>query len=508
MEERDQVSASGSAGVQSRLVVKDTSFFGHPRGLSTLFFTEFWERWGYYGMRSLLILFMTAAASEGGLGFDVGKAGAIYGLYTAMVYMASLPGGWIADRILGQRKSVLIGGAIIAVGYLMLAVPSVTLFYFGLVIVVIGTGLLKPNVSAIVGQIYAPEDRRRDAGFSIFYMGINMGAFFAPLACGWVAKQYSWRAGMALAGAGMVLGLIQYIYGWRFLQDAGLRPAQASGDEAARARRRLMLGCGVAATAIAASYLLDRAGLVSITLQRLVNAAGAALLVLTLGIFAWMFFAAQWTPSERRRIAVIGVLFCASCLFWSAFEQAGSTLNLFAARSTDNRIFGWEYPASWLQSLNGLFIWTLAPVFAWLWMKLGPREPSSPAKFALGLILLGLGYVVLISPATVASGGTKVSPLWLTTTYLLHTLGELCLSPVGLSAITRLAPARVAGLMMGVWFLSISIGNYAGGRIASLYEALSLPALFASVGGFAIAAGLLLAAFIKPMGRLMGEGNR
>jgi POT family proton-dependent oligopeptide transporter len=486
------------------LAQQDTAFFGHPRGLSTLFFTEFWERWGYYGMRSLLILFMTAAVAQGGLGFTDAKAAAIYGLYTAAAYMVALPGGWIADRILGQRKAVLIGGILIAIGYLMLAIPGDAIFYSGLATVIAGTGLLKPNISTIVGQIYKPGDHRRDAGFSIFYMGINMGAFFAPLACGWVARSVSWRAGLAVAGIGMVLGVAQYLHGFKFLGDAGLHPVHVSSED--DRKQRIVLRnvlAGVAGIAIAV-LLINGLGIATVTAEMLNNAAGVLLLVVTGGLFAWLFLAMEWTPEERKRIAVIAVLFFASTLFWSAFEQAGSTLNFFAARSTDNRIFGWEYPPSWLQSLNGLFIWTLAPVFAWFWLRLGSREPSSPAKFSWGLILLGVGYLVLMFGARLTLGGAKVSPLWLTATYLFHTLGELCLSPVGLSAITKLAPARVGGLMMGVWFLSISAGNYMGGKVAAFYAAFSLPTLFLTIGLFAIGAGLVLALFVRPIVRLMG----
>lgn len=482
----------------------DTGFFGHPRGLSTLFFTEFWERWGYYGMRSLLILFMKAPESSGGLGFDQSKASAIYGLYTAMVYMASLPGGWIADRVLGQRRSVMFGAFIISAGYLMLAVPSTTVFYIGLFTVIIGTGLLKPNISTIVGQLYSVSDTRRDAGFSIFYMGINMGAFFAPLACGLIARQYGWRAGMAVAGVGMVLGVAQYIYGWRFLGQAGLQPVSVSPQEDGVQRKRMWMAIGILAAGLLGTVAVAQTGIANITAKGLNAAAGTALLIITAGFFGWLFFAAEWSPVERKKLIVIGVLFAASCLFWSVFEQAGSTLNVFAAERTRNFLLGWEYPPSWLQALNGLFIWTMAPLFAWLWVKLGTREPSSPAKFSWGLVLVGLGFVVLIPPAMEAVTGVKVSPMWLVMTYLLHTFGELCLSPVGLSAITKLAPARVAGLMMGVWFLSISIGNYMGGRMSALYESLPLPALFGTVGGLAIAAGLILAVFSKPITRLMG----
>ncbi|MBL8214738.1 MAG: peptide MFS transporter [Bryobacterales bacterium] len=483
---------------------QDTGFFGHPRGLATLFFTEFWERWGYYGMRSLLILFLLAPATNGGLGFEQTKASAIYGLFTAMAYMVALPGGWVADRILGQRKSVLYGGVIIAAGYLMLAVPSEPVFYLGLLLVIIGTGLLKPNISTIVGQLYQQGDRRRDSGFSIFYMGINMGAFFAPLACGLVARHYGWRVGLSLAGIGMVLGVVQYVLGWKHLGEAGLHPVTTSPAEDAKQKTLFLQVSAALVTVLVLLVGADLTGLLTITAEGLNAAAGTGLLVVTLGFFAWLFFAADWSAEERKKIIVIGVLFAASCLFWSAFEQAGSTLNLFAADKTDNRIFGWEYPPSWLQSLNGLFIWTLAPVFAWLWFKLGRHEPASPAKFAWGLVLVGLGYAILLPPALTAATGVKVSPMWLTGTYLLHTFGELCLSPVGLSAITKLAPARVAGLMMGVWFLSISIGNYLGGRVSGFYEALPLPSLFGAVAAFAVGAGLILALIARPITRLMG----
>lgn len=482
----------------------DTSFFGHPRGLATLFFTELWERWGYYGMRSLLILFMTAAAVEGGLGFDVAKASAIYGLYTAMVYMASLPGGWIADRFLGQRRAVLVGGAIITVGYFLLAVPTMAAFYGGLVLVVAGTGMLKPNISTIVGQLYAQGDPRRDAGFSIFYMGVNLGATLAPLACGVVARAYGWRAGLTLAGFGMLAGLIQFSMSGSKLGEAGLHPVEVSPEDDRAQRKLLTRSTLITVAACFALWAIDAAGLADITAQRLSQIAGTGLTVLTLGLFAWLLFAAKWSPEERKRIIVIAVLFLASTLFWSVFEQAGSTLNLFAARSTATTIFGWQYPPSWFQAVNGFFIVSLAPVFAWLWIKMGPRDPSSPAKFSLALIQVGLGFVIMVGGALLAAGGARVSAWWLIATYLLHTTGELCLSPVGLSAFTKLAPARVAGFMMGVWFLSISLGNYLGGRIASLYESFPLPQLLGTVGGFAIAAGLLLALFIKPIVRLMG----
>jgi POT family proton-dependent oligopeptide transporter len=484
----------------------DRAFFGHPRGLSTLFFTEMWERFSYYGMRAILILFMTAAPAAGGLGFDVGVAGAVYGLYTSMVYMTSLPGGWIADRLIGQRKAVLYGGMLIASGHFSMAVPSLTTFYVGLLLIVIGTGLLKPNISVLVGQLYQPGDKRRDAGFSIYYMGINTGAFLAPLVCGYLGQRVNWHLGFAAAGFGMVLGLVQYVLGDRHLGDAGTKPAPAkSAAEAESNWRRAKLYGGGGAAALVAFVALVYAGVVPVTPTQIADAAGYLLLVTTVVFFAWLFFGGDWTPAERRRLYVIGIFFLAAALFWSEFEQAGSTLNLFADRATRTSIFGWNFPSSFFQSANALFIIMFAPVFAWLWIALGSREPSSPIKFSFGLMGVGLGFLLLVPAAQAAAPGTLVSPLWLTATYLIHTWAELCLSPVGLSSMTKLAPARVAGLMMGVWFLGASVGNFIGGRLASFYESFPLPNLFAVVAAFGIVFGALLLIFSRPIKGWMGE---
>ncbi len=497
----------------------DRAFFGHPRGLSTLFFTEMWERFTYYGMRAILILFMTAPAAAGGMGFDTGKAGVIYGTYTAFVYLMSLPGGWLADRFLGQRRATLYGGVVIALGNLCLAIPSARGFYPGLFLVVLGTGLLKPNVSVMVGQLYGEEDHRRDAAFSIFYMGINTGAFLSPLVCGWLAQssqfkgvlgalgfrpELSWHWGFGAAALGMVLGLVQYLAGWKHLGEAGMHPAPSQGPEdAARARRLLRNGILLAVGLFVLLGALSSAGLLEITPERVGNWFGVALFGTAIGFFGWLFASRHWTRAERKRPLVIAVLFFGAAVFWSVFEQAGSTLNLFAERSTANRLLGFDFPASWFQSLNALFIIVLAPVFAALWVKLGKRNPSSPAKFTVGLLFVALGFAILIVAARLAAEGERVSPLWLTATYLLHTIGELCLSPVGLSAMTRLAPARVASLMMGVWFLAASVGNYVGGRIAAFYEAFSLSGLFTAVTLYALAATLIMAALVRPIRRML-----
>ena len=486
----------------------DRAFFGHPRGLSTLFFTEMWERFSYYGMRALLLLYMTAPLSAGGLGFDAARGGAIYGLYTSMVYMTSLPGGWIADRLIGQRRAVLYGGILIAMGHFCMAFPVITTFYLGLFLIVLGTGLLKGNVSVIVGQLYAPEDQRRDAGFSIFYMGINLGAFIAPLVCGYLGQKVDWHLGFAAAGVGMVVGIVQYLAGAKYLGDAGLSPSPAESPHAAAAlRRNAIVGGGLALVVLAVLGVGMATGTVPISATQLADAAGYFLLFLTLGFFGWLFFAGDWAPAERRRLYVIAILFLAAALFWSAFEQAGSTLNLFADRSTRTSVLGWNFPSSWFQSMNSAFLFMLAPVFAWVWLRLGPKDPSSPTKFGIGLILVGAGFAVLIVAAQLSASGAQVSPMWLTVVYLLHTCGELTLSPVGLSAMTKLAPVRIAGLMMGVWFLASSVGNYIGGRVSSFYESWPLPSLFGAVAAFSIVAGLVLLALVKPLRRLTQPGH-
>lgn len=490
------------------MLTHDQGFFGHPRGLSTLFFTELWERFSYYGMRAILILFMTAAPASGGLGYDTGTAGAVYGLYTSMVYMMSLPGGWIADRLIGQQAAVLWGGVLIMCGHFSMAVPTLGAFYLGLLLIVLGTGLLKPNVSAIVGQIYAPDDVRRDAGFSIFYMGINIGGFTAPLVCGYLGQRVDWHWGFGAAGIGMAFGLVQYQLGRRYLGDAGRLPAPAESPAAAtslRVRALAVVG-GVSAivVAVVAGALL---GWWTISPVLVADAAGYALLLVVLVFFGWLYFIADWAPAERRRLYAIGVFFLAAALFWSLFEQAGSTLNLFAERATDSTLFGIDFPSSYFQSLNSLYIILLAPVFAWLWVWLGPREPSSTVKFSLGLIQVGAGFAILVVAAGLSAQGVRVSPAWLAVTYLLHTTGELCLSPVGLSVMTKLAPARIVGLMMGVWFLAASVGNYIGGRLAALYGEMPLASLFGIVAAFGVAFGVLLWFFTRPMRRLMGTVN-
>jgi POT family proton-dependent oligopeptide transporter len=448
-------------------------------------------------MRALLILFMTAPLSRKGLGFGTPEAGAIYGLYTGMVYLLALPGGWIADKILGARRAVLCGGIIIALGHFSLAIPSTTTFFMGLALIVSGTGLLKPNVSTMVGQLYRQHDPRRDAGFSIFYIGINLGAFIAPLICSYVGESINWHYGFGLAGLGMTIGVIQYAFGAKTLGTAGAKPASTPGE---RLRFRWSIVAFVMVLLVCGKLAHDG----TLSIQTLSSGFGILLITLVVVLFAGMLLFGKWTTEERSRLIAIFVLFTASVLFWSIYEEAGSTLNLFAERNTNRAIPGMSepFPAGWFQSLPALFVIAIAPIFAWLWVKLGEHNPTSTIKFAIGLVFAGISFIILIP----ISGKLGVSPIWLTLTYLLQTLGELCLSPVGLSAMTKLAPQRIVGLIMGIFFLSMSIGDYISGRLASIYDTMPLPKLFGTVGATALVLGAVLALFNRPMKRLIG-GN-
>jgi len=486
-------------------VTTDTRFFGHPAGLAVLFFAELWERFSFYGMRALLMLYLTATAVEGGLAFDAAKAAAIYGMYTSSVYLLGLPGGWLADRILGQRKSVLYGGTLIMLGHFSMALHPLPFFYMGLVLIVLGTGMLKPNISVIVGQLYERNDERRDAGFSLFYMGINLGAMFGPLLCSYLGENVDWHMGFAAAGVGMLLGLIVYIRFGSVLGDAGMLPSTAEHPEEFQQAKRLARRVGFGAVAaILAVILVMRLSGASIGAEDISTGFGVLLIFICLGFFIWLFRSHPWTSEERGRLGAIVVLFMAAAFFWGAYEQAGSSLNLFARDLTQRSLFGWNMPAGYFQTVPALFVIIQAPIFAWLWVKLGARQPSSPVKFTLGLIFVGLGFVVMSGASLKATAGDPVSPMWLIATYFLHVVGEMCLSPVGLSTVTKLAPDRVASLMMGVWFLAASVGNYLGGRAAGAYETLSLSSFFGIVAGVTIAAGIVLALLSGKIRRMMG----
>jgi POT family proton-dependent oligopeptide transporter len=428
-------------------LASDTGWFGHPRGLSTLFFTEMWERFSYYGMRGFLILYMVK-----GLGFTDQHAGAVFGNYVSSVWLLAIVGGLVADLWLGQYRSVLIGGAIIALGHFTLAFHALPFFYAGLSLIVIGTALLKPNASTLVGSLYEQGDERRDAGFSIFYMGINLGAVFGPIVAGKIAEGIDWHLGFACAGVGMTLGLIQYVAGRARLQPALDRLA-------ARPKP-------VATTAAASSSGLTR--------------------------------------EDWKRIAAVVVFSLFASLFWGAYEQAGSTLTLFADRYVRLELLGLKLYASWFASVQAAFVILLSPVFAWLWVRLGARQPSSPAKFALALLFVGLAFVLLMSAGAAAQGGVKVSPLWLVGAYFIEELGEVCLYPVGLSVVTKLAPARIVGLMMGVFFLSNALGNKLAGWSAGFISTTPLPTLFGATAAVTLSAALVMFLLIRPVRSLMG----
>jgi POT family proton-dependent oligopeptide transporter len=458
---------------------------GHPRGLTTLFLTEYWERFSYYGMRAILLLFMVASPAAGGLGLDTQTAAGIYGLYTGSVYLATIPGGFIADRLLGLRRAILVGGILIALGHYTLAFHGVPMLFFaGLVLIVLGTGLLKANVSSLLGLLYAPDDERRDAGFSIFYMGINLGAFVSPFICGYLGQRIGWHWGFGAAGLGMTLGLVQYVAMGKRLGTAGFlrEPPKHAG--------RLWFLVGAAVLALGTLLILSGR-------YRDYLIAGSAVV-----LFAWLLLKGAENGIERKRIGAIALLFFFATLFWAGFEQAGSSLTLFADRMTRGQFFG--QPSSWFQSVEPFFVIVLAPVFAWLWTRLGSRQPSSPSKFAIGLLLLSSSFFLVAFAARLFEAqGLQVSPWWLVGVYLLHALGELSLSPVGLSMVTKLSPARIQGFIMGTWFLTNALGNFTAGSVAGFFDRLPVPQLFGAVGLVTLAATVLLALLVKPIRGLM-----
>jgi POT family proton-dependent oligopeptide transporter len=431
-----------------------SGFGGHPKGLGPLFFTELWERFSYYGMRSILILYMVAPVAGGGLAFDTKHAASIYGTYTMSVYLTALPGGLIADHLLGARMAVLLGGIIIACGHFTMIFHGMNTFYLGMVLIAIGTGLLKPNISAMVGGLYRENDPRRDSGFSIFYMSINIGALLAPLSVGYLAqgesfKRFmsrmgfdpttSWHWGFGLAGVGMTLGLIVYLLYAKRLAHVGNRVKKPS--DATKA-----------------------------------TTAGGKL-----------------TGADWKRVAAIFVFFLFTILFWAAYEQKGASLNLFAKDLVRTEVFGMRFPSSYMQSLTPLFVIFLAPIFSVLWVRLRDRQPSSPAKFTLGLLFIGVAYLLLI-PASYLTAFGRISPLWLVGLYFLEVVGEMCLSPVGLSTVTKLSPLKLVGIMMGVWFLAASLGSKLAGYLSGFFVANNPAVLMKLYGGIAV--GLLISAGI------------
>ena len=633
------------------------TFFGHPRGLSTLFFTEMWERFSFYGMKAMLFLFIIAGIHQGGLGIGEEVGGAIAGLYNSMVYLLALPGGWLADRLIGQRRAVLIGGIIIACGHYSMAVTgffkvapvalleqqqlapdpetqgapgywidvpasergagfllievhaedgeggarfhledsegnlvvdrweeveneegvleqqpvnpreasadpgeegwiehqvdpgtrwrvvfdgpveeeemvanrgtiearlqhrhltSLVCFYLGLILIMIGTGLLKPNISTMVGELYAGQSgARRDAGFSIFYMGINLGAFLAPLLCGQVRQMWGWHYGFGLAGIGMTFGILWYVLDGRSLGTAGLEP---KSDPSTRGRSRwTALTAGVGLVGLVAVFaVLHTASILTVTWTGVADTMGGVVLAIVGVFLAYVAFFTGLSWEGTKKVLVIAILFVFTALFWSGFEQASTSLNVFARDLTRRIMFGWEMPTEFLQAVNPLFIIALAPIFGAMWVRLAAKNinPSIPTKFALGLIQLSLGFAVIMFAAQLASGidgaeadpAKGVMPYWLCMMYLLFTTGELCLSPIGLSAITKLSPPQFVSQMMGIWFIAAALGNLIAGRVGGMIEHLPHATIFRTVALIVGGAGLVLLFLSPPIRKRMMGG--
>jgi POT family proton-dependent oligopeptide transporter len=478
---------------------------GHPKGLSNLFFAELWERFSYYGMRALLMLFMVAPIAAGGLGFEQKHAAAVYGNYVMSSYMLCILGGFIADNFIGARRAVLVGGFIITAGHYTLALNSVPTFYAGLILVAVGTGLLKPSISTLVGGLYRRGDERRDAGFSLFYMGINIGAFAAPLVTGYLAQDegfkqiligwgldplHAWHWGFGAAGVGMTLGMWVYVRRLNWIRHVGGAP----DTHHRRPWGRLAL---VALGTIVLLWLMMKSD----------EWVWLAYVIYSIPVLVVLYFGVVRKDDDSKRIAAIGVFFIAAVLFWAVFEQAGTSLTLFADELTRTELLGFAFPSSWFQSVNSLFVMALAPVFAWLWVTLGTKQPSVAAKFVFGLVFLGLSFALMV-PAAQGIVAGKVSPWWLIGVYFLQTLGEMCLSPVGLSTMSKLAPAKLTGLVMGVWFLATSLGNKLSGTLSAEFSSKDPVALANFFRNQAIVVGimaLVLLALVPWVRHLVGK---
>lgn len=473
--------------------------FGQPRGLFTLFFTEMWERFAFYGMRAILILYMVDAVT--GLGIDDRTASAIYGLYLGCGYLLSLLGGYIADRLVGQQRAVLAGGVLITIGNAVLISNTPQIFFLGMLLNIFGVGLLKPNVSAIVAQLYPEGGSRRDAGFSIFYMGINTGSFLGSLLVPLFAARYGWHWGFALPAIGMLFGLAQFLKSRHYLGTAGRELA----PDARRASWLPILALFVVVGVVAG---LAAAGTIELDANLLSAAVSWLIVVLAFAYFTYLIFFAGLTAGERKRAYVLIALFIGCAIFFAGYEQMGASFNLFAQRYTERHLFGWEVPAGVLQAVNPLFIILFAPVFAVLWLFLGRhnRDLSAPAKFGAGLIFLGLGFLIMYVAAGFVLAGHKVAMTWLVATYLMHTWGELCLSPVGLSSMTKLVPTRFVGQVLGVWFMATALGTNLAGRLSGDYDASnleSLPALFLKIFWWGALGGGLMLLLTPLLKRLM-----
>lgn len=488
----------------------DTGFFGHPKGLQTLFFTEMWERMSYYGMRGLLVLFLTAAINEGGLAFTTAVATAIYGLYTASVYFMGLPGGWMADRLIGSQRAVWYGGIIIMCGHIVLAIPSDKTFFIGLILVVLGTGLLKPNIGALVGELYSSEDERRDSGYAIYYMGINIGSLIGYTVCGALAEAdgYGWHWAFGAAAIGMGLGLIQFKMTVGNLKGAGAAPVQPLTPQGNKRSWSAITVFLIGLVVITAAVMNGMITLNPVSLAQSVAVVFTAVFVI---YFSMIYFRGNLSSVEKKGMLSLLLVCIASACFWSGFEQAGSTLNLFARdytdRSTDalNFLGFAEIPTAWFQSANSTFIILLSPFFAAMWIRLGQRmvSPAYGIKCAIGLMIMASGFIAMYYAAQIAATGMKAAAFWLILTYFLHTCGELIISPIALSAVSKLSPKRYMGQMMGVFVLTYSIGNIIAGIFAGKFDpnnVSEMPSLYMQIVTFSIGIGavvLLFALFTK-----------
>lgn len=489
---------SQAADIPVSATLPARTLFGQPRGLATLFLTEMWERFTYYGMRAILVLFMVAAVRDGGLGIDDKTASAIYGLYIASTYLLSPLGGWIADRLIGAQRAIAAGGVLIMIGNGLLATGHTQIFFLGLLVIVCGVGLLKPNISAIVGTLYPEGGSRRDAGFSIFYMGINIGSFLGALIVPELARRYGWHWGFALPAVGMLLGLVQFAWTRHYLGTSGARPTEQGSWRPVIAF--------VAAIALVAALALS--GTLRLNALKVADVAAWLMGLLAAAYFAYLFFFAGLDSAERQRTLVMAALFIASATFWAGYEQTGASFNLFAQRYTDRHLFGWQLAAGDLQAVNPLLIIIFAPLIGALWLFLGKRErdPSTPVKFAMGLLFMGGGFLVMFFASRYVLAGDKVLMTWLVGTYLLHTWGELCLSPVGLSSMSKLAPRHLAGQVMGLWMLSMAVGDNLAGLLSSEYDAshlASLPALYLKIFWWGAIGGVLMLLLTPVIKRLM-----
>ncbi|MFF2811477.1 peptide MFS transporter [Streptomyces sp. NPDC058000] len=504
-------SLTKDAAQQGTPVNGGKTFFGHPRGLATLFMTEMWERFSFYGMRALLILYLISGGPDagsgsqgGGLAMKMTTASAIYAVYLAMVYLLAMPGGWFGDRVWGPRKTVAVAAGVIMVGHLTLAVPGQAMFFVGLALVAAGSGLLKANISTMVGHLYdGPQDPRRDGGFTVFYMGINLGAFAAPLVIGTVGQSVNWHLGFALAAVGMALGLVQFLIGTRHLSPkSSVVPKPMVAEE-----RTMWLRKGLIWTAIAAVFY----GVVIATGHFTLNWAliPISLLGLIIPISVLVRIKRDKDLSESEQTKVSGYIwfFVAAAVFWMIYDQGGSTMSAFADQKTNGDVLGFDFPSSWFQSVNPLWVMAMAPVFAWLWMWLTrrDREPSTTVKFAMAMVIIGASFFVFIVPMGMATHGTKVSPMWLISIYMIQTIGELCLSPVGLSVTTKMAPAKYASQMMGVWFLAVTAGDCITSLLSIGGVDLSGIPVLALEAGLAVLAGIAVYTYRKKIVALMGD---